>query len=169
MILFTEIGLVYGCRDIGSNRLMRSLPIAKELYSRSVPLFITVMVVGVSAVLMTAYFIFLGVIGAERAQFSDTLICGALFCLPMLILSPLAARVSAGGVIIVYLLFIPVIIILTVGGDTLQANGFGLPLWAAAAIFAGSLAVGIILAFWISSARYKKSNVRISGVYFPVD
>lgn len=169
IILLAEVGLICGCRDICANRLMRSVPIAKELYTRSVPVFITVMVVGSSAVMMTAYFIFLGVIGAEISQFSDTLICGALFCLPILILSPFAARVTAGGVIIVYALFLPAVAVVIIGGDKVQSSGFGLPLWAAAAIFAASLAVGTWFAFWISAVRYKKSNIKIAGYYLPVD
>lgn len=169
MMLYAEVGLTYGCRDIGSNRLMRSLPIAKELYTRSLPMFITAMVVGVSAVMLTAYFIFLGAIGAEPAQFSDTLVCCAIFCLPVLILAPLGARVPAGGVIIVFFLYVPAIIVLLVGGDKVKSGGFGLPLRAAIAIFAAALAVGIWFAFWISAARYKKSNVKIAEYYLPVD
>ena len=169
MILFSEIGIVYGCRDISSNKLMRSLPIAKELYTRAVPLFITVMVVGITAVMLTAYFIFLGAIGAELTQFSDTLICGAIFCLPMLVLSPLAARVQAGGTIIVFFLFVPAELVLLFGGEKIKTGGFGTSIWAAISIFAAALAVGIWFAFFISTVRYKKSNVRISGVYIPVD
>lgn len=169
MVFFCEVGLTYGCRDIPSNRLMRSIPRAKELYTISVPLFITVMVVGMSAIMLTAYFIFLSGIGAEETQFSDTLICGAVLCLPLLVLSPFAARVQAGGALMVFFLLIPAIVVMSIGGEKVLTGGFGLSLWAAALIFSLSLAVGIFFAFLISAVRYKKSNVKISGVYLPVD
>lgn len=169
MILLTEIGLICGCRDIGGNRLMRSVPIAKELYTKAVPTFITTLIVGISAVMLTAYFIFLGIIGAEQGQFSDTLICGTIFCLPTLIISPLVVRIPGGGVLAVYAVFLPAIIVVLIGGDKVQASGFGIPLWAAAAIFAAAVIVGVGFAFWISAVRFKKSNVKIVQQQMPVE
>lgn len=169
MIMFTELGLICGCQNICANRLMRSVPIAKELYTRAVPTFIIILTVGVSAVFVIAYFIFLGVIGAEEQHFSDTLVCGVIFFLPMLVLSPLAARVPGGGLMAIYAVFLPVFIVIFIGGDKLKETGFGLPLWAAAAIFAAVLAVGIVFAFWISAVRYKKSNIKIAQTQMPVE
>ncbi|MDE7231079.1 MAG: hypothetical protein K2N56_11420 [Oscillospiraceae bacterium] len=169
MIMFTELGLICGCRDICANRLMRSMPIAKELYTKAVPTFIIILTVGASAVFMTAYFIFLGVIGAEVQHFSDTLVCGVIFFLPVLVLSPLAARVPGGGLMAVYAMFLPAIVVILIGGDKVKHTGFGLPLWASAAMLAGTLAVGIAAAFWISAVRYKKSNVKIVQQQMPVE
>lgn len=169
MIMFAELGLICGCQNICANRLMRSVPIAKELYTRVVPTFIIILTVGASAVFVTAYFIFLGVIGAEEQHFSDTLVCGVIFFLPMLVLSPLAARVPGGGLMTIYAVFLPAIIVIFIGGDKLKENGFGLPLWASAAMLAGALVVGIAAAFWISAVRYKKSNVRIVQQQMPIE
>lgn len=169
MVIFTELGLICGCQSICSNRLMRSVPIAKELYTRAVPTFITILTVGTSAVFVIAYFIFLGVIGAEEQHFSDTLMCGVIFFLPMLVLSPLAARVPAGGLMMVYVVVLPAIIVILIGGDILKTNGFGLPLWASAAMFVGALAVGIVSTYWISAVRFKKSNVKIAQQQMPIE
>lgn len=169
MIMFTELGLICGCQSICANRLMRSVPIAKELYTRAVPTFIVILTVGVSAVFLIAYFIFLGAIGAEEQHFSDTLVCGVIFFLPMLIISPLAAKVPGGGLMSVYVMVLPAIIVILIGGDKVKETGFGLPLWASAAMFAGTLAVGIAAAYWISAVRYKKSNVKIVQQQMPVE
>ncbi len=169
MIMFTELGLICGCQNICANRLMRSVPIAKELYTRAVPTFIIILTVGASAVFVTAYFIFLGVIGAEVQHFSDTLVCGVIFFLPILVVSPLAARVPGGGLMAVYAMVLPAIVVILIGGDKVKETGFGLPLWASAAMFAGTLAVGIVSAFWISAVRYKKSNVRIVQQQMPIE
>lgn len=162
LLLVTEIGLISGCRALVSNRLIRSVPIAKELYTRSMPMFVTILTVGMLIIMLIAYFIFLGLKGAEVCQFSDTLICAAFICLPILLSSPLALIMPGGGLFTMYCGFPLWIIILVIGGDKLQSGGFGVPLWLAAVILAASLAVGIGFVFLICNIRFKKSNVKIA-------
>lgn len=161
-LLCTELGLICGCRDLPANKLVRSMPIAQELYTRSVPAFIVILTLGVSAVMITPYFIFLGIIGAEESQFADTLICMMFFVLPMLIVSPFMARIAGGGVLVVYAVMIPIVALVLIGGDRVQENGFGLPLGTAAAMLIGSAVLGTAFAYWISGVLFKKSNVKIN-------
>lgn len=160
-LLCTEIGVICGCRSISANKLVRSMPIAKELYSRAVPLFVVIFTVGVSAVMIAAYFIFLGIIGAESCEFADTLICGAIICFLMLAFSAPVARIPGGGVLVVYAVFVPFALMLVIGGDKLQSQGFGVSLGAAVIIFIAAIAAGSAFAFWISAVRYKKSNYKV--------
>lgn len=163
-----EIGLICGTRDIAANKLVRSFPIAEELYSRSVPIFIIILTLGVSAVAVAAYFIFLGIIGAEPAQFADTLVIGAVICAAELIISPFFAMYTAGGILVMYCVLILVwafiFILEKLCGIAVMQNGFGIPLWAAALIFAAAAAAGSALTFVIAKRRFKKSNIKINGM-----
>lgn len=160
----TEIGLICGCRDIAANKLVRSFPIAKALYTKSVPIFVMILMLGVSAVCVAAYFIFLGIIGAEAAQFADTLLTGAMIIAPELIVSALLANIPGGGVFTVYVAALPIVLVATIGGNTVMRAGFGVPLPAAALISAAVIAVSAVLMFVISNRRYIKSNVKINTI-----
>lgn len=160
----TEVGLICGCRDIAANKLVRSFPIAKDLYTKSVPAFVMILTLGVSAVTVTAYFIFLGIIGVDAAQFADTLIIGAIVLAPELIVSGFFANIPGGGVLGVYVMALPIVLIATVGGDTVMRTGFGVSVLAAALIFAVSIAVSAVLMFVIARRRYQKSNIKINNM-----
>lgn len=164
----TELGLICGCRNLPNNKLVRSLPIAKSLYTRAVPLYIVILSLGVTALVMTVDFIYLGIIGAEECQFSDTLICAAVVLPPMIMVSAPAARVPGGGLLDVYVVLIPVLLVIVIGGKNLTKNGFGLPIFAAMAIFAGAILAAILFAFWISAILYQKSNAKILQQQIPV-
>lgn len=160
-LFVTCMGVVCGCRDLALNKLTRSTPIAKELYTRSAPMFVLICDVGVSLVMMCAYFIFLTIIGAEAAQFSDTLMSGAIICLPQLIFMPLCMSKPAGGLWAMYPSILPFIAVMLIGGNKFKLNGFGVPLPIAAAVFAGAVILGAVLVFWISAVSYKKSEVKV--------
>ena len=160
----TEMGLICGCRDIAANKLVRSFPIAKELYTKSVPIFIMLVTLGFSAVTVTAYFIFLGIIGADASQFADTLLIGTFIIAPELIVSILFSNIPAGGVACVYVAAPPVVRISTIGGDTVMRTGFGVPLPAAVLISAAAVAASAVLMFIIARRRYLKSNVKINNI-----
>jgi len=161
-LFLVELGLICGCRDVNANKLVRSFPIAKELYTRSIPAFITLLTLGVSAVSVGAYFVFLGIIGAEAFQFADVLIVGAIVCFMLLLASAFLTTMLGGGVLAVYFAAAPMVAVTIVNGGLIP-NGFGVPLWAAALIFAASAAAGTVLLFAISARRYKTLNVKINN------
>lgn len=158
-----EIGLICGCRDIAANKLVRSFPIAKELYTKAVPTFILILTLGLSIVVMLAYFVFLGIIGAEECQFADTLIIAALIIVPELVFSPFFTLIPGGGAIMIYFVMAPTVVMSFVGTHTLMFKGFGLPLWAAALIFTAATAVSVVLLYRIAAWRYIKSNIKINN------
>lgn len=160
----TEMGLICGCRDIAANKLVRSFPIAKELYTKSVPAFVMLLTLGVSAVTVTAYFIFLGIIGADAAQFADTLLIGAMIIAPELIVSVLFSHIPGGGLFCVYVAALPIVLVSTIGGDTVMRTGFGVSLPAAALIFAAAVIVSAVLMFVIAKWRYMTSTVKINNM-----
>ena len=163
-LFMVEMGLICGCRDIAANKLVRSFPIAKELYTKSVPVFVMILTLGVSAVTVTAYFIFLGITGAGAAQFADTLIIGALVITPELIVSGFLANIPGGGVLGVYVMALPIVLIATIGGNTVMRTGFGVSVLTAVLIFAVSVAVSAVLMFVIARWRYQKSNIKINNM-----
>lgn len=159
-----ELGVICGCRDIAANRLVRSFPIAKELYTKSVPTFVVLLMLGVSAVSVTAYFIFLGIIGAEEKHFADTLIIGAIITAPVFASASFFTNIPGGGMFCVYIAVLPIVIMATVGSDTVMREGFGLSLPAAAAVSAALIIVSAALMFVIANRRFKKSNIRINNM-----
>lgn len=163
-IYLTEIGLICGCRDIAGNKLVRSFPIAKELYAKSVPAFVMILTLGISAITVTAYFIFLGIVGADAAQFADTLIIGAIVIAPELIALGFLANIPGGGFFGVYVVALPIVLIATVGNKTVMRTGFGVSVLTAALIFAAVVAASTVLMFVAARWRYKKSNIKINSM-----
>lgn len=159
-VFVTCTGVIGGCRDLAFNKLARLFPIARELYTRSAPVFILICGVGVPAALMCAYFIFLTIIGAEAAQFSDTLIVGAIMCGALLIFMPLCVNKPAGGLLGMYPSVLPITAVMLLSGKETKMNGFGVPLPISAAVFAGAVMIGAIFAFWISAVNFGKSEVK---------
>ncbi|GEM_PF-4482332 len=162
-VFMSELGMICGCRDVAANKLVRSLPIAKELYTRSVPTFVLILSLGISIVMMIAYFIFLGIIGAEEFQFADVLIVGAIICCFQLSLSAFLTTLLGGGVLAVYAVIGPIIIVLIAGDGIFIRSGFGVPVWAAALIFTAAAAVGTVILYAVSARRFRTMNVKIAN------
>lgn len=159
-VIFMCLFSIVTSGDLTMNKLVRSMPIAKEMYTRSVPLFI-VICMGAQVVIMLAYFLFLGIIGAEPTQYSDTLILGAIVCGSAFVFMPLAFSVHLGGLYAMYAEFAPIAITLFMLKKEVKLYGFNAPLPLAIGIFAAALILGAIWAFWISKVRFKRSKVRV--------
>lgn len=153
-IYLMTITIAFGFRDL-SAKLVRSFPFAKQLYTKSVPLFTIILTLGTVLPIVTAYFIFLKTIGAETVQFSDTLIIGAVICFLLLLTTPIFATAKAGVIFSYCSVFIPIVILVELFGTKFK-NGFGVPLTTAVLIFAATIVFGIVWAFIISSVKYKK-------------
>lgn len=155
------MGAIICFANITGNKLMLSSPIAKELYTVSVPLFIIIMTLGSMAVADGAYFIALAARGAGTECYSDALVFMAVGGgLDILTLS-LFSRVQLGGMITLYVNMLPYIgFIMTLSGHV-KRYGFGLPLWASALIFAGAVASASVLSFIINGAYYRRLNFKM--------
>ncbi len=158
----TMLGSICATRVLWGNKLTRSLPIAKQLYTRSVPAFILILTVGLSCVMTAAYFIFLKSIGAETAHYADALICGAVMNLPTLIAMPIIADMPNGGVMSIWLCYLPIWGFVGFSGKHYKETGFGLSLPVSAAIFAAVVILGGVWTFVISGVKYKHANVKIT-------
>ena len=155
-IFLMTITIAFGFRDL-SAKLVRSFPFAKQLYTKSVPLFTIILTLGTVLPIVTAYFIFLKTIGAETVQFSDTLIIGSVICFLLLLTTPIFATAKAGVIFSYCSVFIPIVILVELFG-TKYKNGFGVPITVALLIFVGVLIFGTLWAFFISSVKFGKQR-----------
>lgn len=155
MVIFVCMFAIASGGEMSMNKFVRSMPMAKELYTRSAPMFI-VMSVGVQTIIMGAYFVFLGIKGAEATQFSDTLILGAVVCGSMMLFMPVTFPVPMGGLLGMYAVFAPIGITLFMLKKDVKLYGFNAPLPLAIGIFAAALILGTVWAFKISEARFRK-------------
>lgn len=170
--MFPKVFLFFGCMiflclfsiassgDFTMNKLVRSMPIAKEMYTRSMPMLILICM-GVQIVIMLVYFVFLAIICAEPTQYTDTLILGAIVCGSVLAFMPFAFSVYMGGLLGMYAVFAPIVITLLLLKKDVKLYGFNAPLPLAVGIFAATLILGSIWAFWIGKVRYMRSKVKV--------
>lgn len=156
---FVTLTVTAGCRDLSHNKLVPSLPIARELYTKSMPAFISVVSAVITAVFVGAYFLFLGIIGAESVQFADTLIIFGTVCGTFLLGSPIIMRFPLNGIAMLYISVIPVSAVIILTGA--KSSGFGLPIWIGAAIFTGALIAGTVWTFILSKILYRRRSIKV--------
>lgn len=159
MVVFLAIlTVINGCCDLSQNKLAPSFPIARELYTKSMPAFISAAVIVFMAVFIGAYFLFLGSIGAESVQFADTLIIAGIVCGTFLLGSPIVMRSPVNGVALLYISMIPVAAAIILAGA--KSNGFGLPIWIGAAILLGAVIAGTVWTFIFSKILYRRRSIK---------
>lgn len=154
------MGAIISFANITGNRLMLSCPIARELYTVSVPLFIIVLTLGSMAVADCAYFISLAARSAPAEFFSDAFVFMAIGGGLDIIALSLFSRVQLGGMITLYVNLLPYIGFIMALSNDVKRYGFGLPLWISALIFVGAVAAASIFSFAVSRAFYKRMNFK---------
>ncbi|MDE6030515.1 MAG: hypothetical protein K2G32_02725, partial [Oscillospiraceae bacterium] len=155
LVMATTVGFV----SINGCRLIRSSPIAKELYTRSVPLFIIGLTLGSLVIAVGVFFVVVIAHGASAAYFSDTLIFMGIGSGINIISYSLLSRMMFGGVFGVYLTF-PYVGMILVLSEDIKRNGFGLPVWVSALIFAGALIVSSVISFIVCGIYFRKLNFK---------
>ncbi len=163
MMIFVCVFAIAVSGDL-SSRFARSLPTARALYTRCVPLVI-VMSAGVQTLIMCVYFVFLGAKGAEITQYSDTLIIGAIVCFSLMVFMPVFFLIPMGGLLGLYVTDAPIILVMQLLDKNVKMNGFNVPLPLAVGIYVGAFAVGTAWAFFISKARFGKTKLAANTVY----
>ena len=161
IMILTAITAIIIMRDLLGNKLIRSLPISKNLCTRSIPTFTAFLILGLSVVFIGAYFVFLGSINAEAAQYSDTLIMGSAICGSLLFFTPVLMQNIAGTIILGYAAALPTIALILLSDDSVKQLGFGIPLYLSVIIFLLTSVLGILWTFFYFSYRYKKIDVKI--------
>lgn len=167
-VFLTEMTIIFLIRDFAGNKFVRSMPIAKQVYTRSLPSLIVILTLGLSTVLMGCYFVFLKCIGAEIGQFSDTLLLGAVVCGSLLFFAPVFTQSPAGGVIMIYLASLPIVAAIFLMDGLQKSFGFGVPLYISITIFLLTAALGTVWAFFYSSQRYKKKDGKFLSAQYAV-
>lgn len=145
--------VICGCNDLNNNRLIRSCPIAKELYTKSLPLFIIIMTIGLTVITNGIYFIVLAANGADTAHYSDTLIFAAKNVAVTIIAFSFLSRINFGGIMGIYLFVFEVVFIF-------EQTGLGLTLPAAVLIFAAAVVISVAASFAITSLLFRKKNFK---------
>lgn len=160
-MILTEITAIIIMHDLLGNKLIHSLPISKKLCTRSIPTFTVFLILGLSIVYIGIYFVFLGSINAETAQYSDTLIMGASICGSLLFFTPVLMQNIAGTIILGYAAALPTIALILLSNDTVKQVGFEIPLYLSVIIFLLTALLGTLWTFYYFSYRYKKTDVKI--------
>lgn len=157
-MLLIEIMMILFIGNFTANKFVRSMPIARQLYTRTLPAFLTFFSLGLPIVLTGAYFVFLTNIHVRIGQFSDTLIIAAIICGSMLFLAPVLSDNPAGGVIMIYTSSIPVVVVLVFADSMTKRFGFNIPMYLSVIIFISVAVLGTAWGFYYCSRRYRKND-----------
>ncbi len=154
------MGTIISFSNITGNKLMLSSPIAKELYTVSVPLFIIILTLGSMIAANGTYFIVLAAQGASAEYYSDAFVFMAIGGGLNILTTSLFSRVMFGGMLGLYVHLMPYMgFILTLNEHT-KRFGFGLPLQVSVLIFAGVIAAATAASFVINRAFFRKLNFK---------
>lgn len=160
-LFLTEMAVIFLIRDLLGNKLVRSLPIAKKLYTRSLPALMAIIVLGVSVILMGSYFVYLKCINAAIGHYSDSLVIGAVICGSLLFFAPVLMQSAAGGIIMVYTASLPLVAVIVLIDDVKKQFGFGIPLYLSIIIFLLTAVLGTVWMLYYFSYRYRKTDVKV--------
>lgn len=162
-ILMSAIITISMYGDLGANKAVRAMPIAKKLFTRSLPMLISIMIIGIQTAVMIAYFVFLGLRGEVINHFSDTLVIGSVYCFGAALFAPFTVgnSVSANGKVVGALLiycFMPMLMFIALNDGVVRTGGFGVALPVAVIMFLGVAALGTYWIFYICSKNYRSEK-----------
>ncbi|MBE6889946.1 MAG: hypothetical protein E7485_08035 [Ruminococcaceae bacterium] len=159
VMLSVMLNLMFLCADVTGNRLMRSAPFSKQLKRFSIPTYCVILGGGGTVLVNAAYAIFCIVSGLDMNNLCDMLIVSAPLMLCYIIMGTIALNINYGMILGVYIIF-PVMGLFFAIPLEVWEFGFGLPLWAGALIFVGTLAVSITGAFTIGRIFHEKVDFK---------
>ncbi len=158
VMLAVIFNLMFLCSDITGNRLMRSAPISKQLRCFSIPTYCSIL--GGGTLLVNIFYaIFCIVSGLDMSHLSDMLIVSSPLMLCLIIMGTIAMNINYGMILAIYMVLPLCGVLPALPGDVWEF-GFGLPLWAGALIFVGTLIVSVVGAFAIARAFYVKADFK---------
>lgn len=153
------VNIILLCAEVTNSRFVRSIPFAKQLRQSAIPLY-CVIVSGVPTVLINgAYAVFCIAAGLDMCNISDMLIVSASTMVCFIIIGTIALNTYYGICLAIFATFPAGVEMLAFGGGVWK-YGFGLPVWAGAAIFLGALAVSAAIAFALGRFVYSKSDFK---------
>lgn len=144
--------------DVSGNRLMRSCPAAKALYTRGLTGVCTILCAVCAALALGARAAVTAVSGGDMSALSDLMLELSLsFVLAAFV--PMISMLRYGMIALIYLPMFEMLNAMFLS-ENIMDNGFGAPLWAAALIMAGSAAVSAVLSRALSALVYSKMNFK---------
>lgn len=161
--LYIMLCTIYLNVDLIGGRCMRACSIARELYTKTVPLFGVISSAVTIAVPLAVYSGFILIMGRDLCNVSDAMIASAFFAFLTIVMFPFAVMLRYGMVVSTYCYAIPVFLPVLIGviaPNEVARHGFGLPVWAAAPIFLGAFAVSAAIAFVSARLLYEKGNFK---------
>ncbi len=153
------IPMTYLGNELVGNRLVRSMPISKEIRTVGIPLYCTIVFTAIEMLYILPYSVFIFVTGQEMYHIADMLILSAI----MLAVTVLCGTVGLNvrfGFLSVYIFMVLCFSVGLLPDKSFSENGFGLPLWEAALIYVGAIAVSLIMSRIICQIYYKKSDFK---------
>lgn len=159
VMLSVMFNLILLCSDVTGNRLMRSAPFSKQLKRFSIPAYCVILGGGRTVLINIAYAIFCIVSGLDMSHLSDMLIVSSPLMLCLIIMGTIALNINYGMILVIYIIF-PVMGLVSAIPSNAWEFGFGLPIWAGALIFVGTLAVSIAAAFIIGRIFHEKVDFK---------
>lgn len=144
--------------DVSGNRLMRSCPAAKALYTRGLTGACTLLCAVCAALTLGTRAAVTAVSGGDMSVLSDLMLELSLsFVLAAFV--PLISMIRYGMIALIYLPMFEMLNAMFLSKDIMD-NGFGAPIWAAALIMAGSIAVSAALSTVLCRLSYAKMNFK---------
>lgn len=150
---------IFMVQDTTGNRFMRSVPCARSLYTRGIPLFAMLTAAGWSAALNVIYAAFILLTGRDICNISDMLIITSIMAGLMAFVLCVAMCMRFGSLLVVFYAPLMFVSLAFIGGDTAE-NGFGLPLWAGLLICCGTFLADLVLGALVAGIAYAKGNFR---------
>lgn len=144
--------------DVSGNRLMRSCPAAKALYTRGLTGVCTLLCAVCAALALGARAAVTAVSGGDMSALSDLMLEISLsFVLAAFV--PMISMIRYGMIALIYMPMFEMLNAMFLSKNIME-NGFGAPLWAAALIMAGSIAVSTALSRLLGALVYSKMNFK---------
>ena len=159
LMLGVMFNFMFLCADITGSRLMRSVPFSKELRCFSVPTYCIILGGGGTLLVNVFYAIFCIVSGLDMVHLSDMLIVSAPLVLSFVVVGTIAMHINYGMILACYMVF-PLMGLCFAVPSRAWEYGFGLPLWAGALIYFGTLIVSAAASYILSRVFYKKYDFK---------
>lgn len=145
--------------EFNGSKLMLTLPNAKTLHTRDMPLFFSLFSFVLSAAASAAYSVFILASGRDIANISDFLLIAAAGVFVQSVVGTVMVSLRAVGQ------FLGIILLLCTSNGLLffdnlisyqMDNGFGLPVWQSLLIFVGAFPAGIVIAIVLAHLGWSK-------------
>ncbi len=158
-VMLTMIHGVFLSTDITGNRCIRSSPIAKQLITRSVPIFFCALAVLCSLLFCGIYSAAVVLRGEPISYVSDTVMLSGASVFFCTVMATIAVNFRYGMILMIYG-YLPMLVCFFLLPKGIKMNGFGLPVGAAIGFFVAACAAALVISIIISEIVFRKVNFK---------